>query len=95
MFKIFDHEIGLERDATPEEIELLKDSLYGPSDEQLSNEYKRERDGLLFQSDWTQLPDVSITTEKAQEWKVYRQALRDITTQVGFPREIIWPVKPE
>lgn len=95
MFKIFDHEIGLERDVTPEELELLKDFFYGPSDEQLSNDYKRERNGLLSISDWTQLSDVTMSTEKVQEWKTYRQALRDITNQEGFPREIIWPVKPE
>lgn len=95
MFKIFDHRIGAERDATPEEIEQQKDAFYGPSDEQLSFWSKEERNGLLSISDWTQLSDVTMSTEKVQEWKTYRQALRDITTQKGFPREIIWPVKPE
>ena len=94
MFKVFDHRIGAQRDATPEEIEQQRDAFYGPSDAQLSVWYKRERDALLLQSDWTQLSDVTISAEKTQEWKTYRQALRDITLQSGFPREIVWPVKP-
>jgi hypothetical protein len=94
MFKVFDHGIGAERDATPEEIHQQRDAFYGPSDDQLSVWFKRERDGLLLQCDWTQLSDVAMPAEKAQEWKTYRQALRDITAQPGFPREIVWPVKP-
>jgi hypothetical protein len=48
---------------------------------------------LLSGSDWTQLPDVPLTTKTA--WAAYRQALRDITTQVGYPTEIIWPTPPQ
>jgi len=29
------------------------------------------------------------------EWATYRQALRDITAQEGFPYEVVWPPKPE
>jgi hypothetical protein len=53
-----------------------------------------KRDALLSESDWTQLPDVPLTTEQKSEWAVYRQALRDITDQPGFPDNINWPVKP-
>lgn len=94
MFKIFDHGIGAERDATEKELELLKDVINGPSQEDLSIWYKRERDNLLLQCDWTQLPDVTMSVEKAQEWKTYRQSLRDITLQANFPNEVIWPAKP-
>ena len=45
--------------------------------------------------DWTQLPDTPLTTEKKQEWAVYRQELRDITSQPGFPWEVDWPIKPK
>ena len=55
---------------------------------------KSARNLLLAETDWTQLADVTMPAEKAQEWKTYRQALRDITLQAGFPREIVWPVKP-
>lgn len=52
------------------------------------------RDTLLIQSDWTQLADVPMTTEKRAEWATYRQALRDITAQDGFPTAIEWPTSP-
>lgn len=49
------------------------------------------RNTLLNESDWTQLLDSPINK---QEWAVYRQALRDITSQPGFPFSVIWPNKP-
>jgi hypothetical protein len=50
------------------------------------------RDSLLLSSDWTQLPDVPAQLKQA--WATYRQALRDITNQPGFPATIDWPVQP-
>ena len=47
------------------------------------------RNSKLTATDWTQLPDSPLTTAKKTEWAVYRQALRDITTQEN-PREIVW-----
>lgn len=47
---------------------------------------------LLSASDWTQMPDVSISTKT--QWAAYRQALRDITDQPGYPNEIVWPTPP-
>lgn len=47
---------------------------------------------LLAASDWTQLPDVPLATKQA--WADYRQALRDITDQSGYPLEITWPTPP-
>ena len=52
---------------------------------------RSERDGLLGQSDWTQVADAPVD---ATVWATYRQALRDITDQAGFPNDINWPVKP-
>jgi hypothetical protein len=46
---------------------------------------------LLTQSDWTQLADAPV--DKAA-WAVYRQALRDITLQAGFPFTVDFPVAP-
>ena len=54
---------------------------------------RTERDRLLSASDWTQLPDVSLSTEKKAEWTAYRQALRDITNQTD-PFSISWPTDP-
>lgn len=53
---------------------------------------RAKRDALLAQSDWTQLPDVPIADNEA--WAVYRQALRDITEQPGFPTDVVWPEAP-
>lgn len=50
-----------------------------------------KRNSLLAASDWTQLPDAPVD---AAAWAVYRQELRDITTQAD-PFNIIWPTKPE
>jgi hypothetical protein len=49
-----------------------------------------ERDSLLADTDWMALSDVTMSAEMA----AYRQALRDITAQVGFPHSVNWPVKP-
>ena len=53
---------------------------------------RAERDRRLLASDWTQLPDVPLTTKEA--WAVYRQALRDITEQPD-PFNIVWPEPPQ
>lgn len=52
-------------------------------------EVRAERDELLAASDSMALAD-RIT----DEWRVYRQALRDIPAQSGFPTNVTWPVKP-
>jgi len=49
------------------------------------------RNNLLKTFDWTQIID--STADKAA-WATYRQALRDITTQAGFPWTVEWPVQP-
>lgn len=53
---------------------------------------RSQRDSLLAASDWTQVPDAPVDQAA---WRTYRQALRDITAQSGFPHEVTWPVKPE
>ena len=54
-----------------------------------------KRGTLLFRSDWTQSPDSPLSAEKKSEWAAYRQQLRDITTQSGYPFNVIWPIQPE
>ena len=48
------------------------------------------RDRLLAQSDWTQVADAPVDKTA---WAIYRQSLRDIPEQEGFPNEVTWPVK--
>lgn len=52
---------------------------------------RRQRDALLEQSDWTQLPDVPLATK--ERWAIYRQALRDVTLQPD-PFSVVWPAAP-
>jgi hypothetical protein len=58
---------------------------------QKANEVRYKRNMLLTQSDWTQLADAPVDN---LAWAVYRQALRDITLQAGFPFDVIFPVIP-
>jgi hypothetical protein len=53
---------------------------------------RTRRNILLTQSDWTQVDDAPV--DKAA-WATYRQALRDIPQQEGFPATVVWPTQPE
>ena len=55
---------------------------------------RRKRTRYLTETDWTQLPDSPLTNQKQTEWQIYRQALRDITSQLS-PFSISWPTSPE
>lgn len=55
-------------------------------------EVRAERNRLLTDSDWTQVKDAPVDQAA---WAAYRQALRDITQQAGFPWEITWPEMPQ
>ena len=52
-----------------------------------------KRNALLAETDWTQGADIPTTIKSA--YKPYRQALRDVPLQEGFPNNILWPTKPE
>jgi hypothetical protein len=54
---------------------------------------RKQRDYLIAKSDWTQLPDIDQAVK--DKWQAYRQALRDITSQPGFPENIQWPEPPK
>ena len=51
---------------------------------------RTDRDQRIALTDWTALSDVTMTADMA----TYRQALRDIPAQAGFPNTIDWPVSP-
>lgn len=57
-----------------------------------STQCKDYRNQLLEMSDWTQVADAPV--DKAA-WAIYRQALRDVPKQEGFPENVIWPERPE
>ena len=51
---------------------------------------RQERDALLAETDWCANSDVIMSDDMT----TYRQALRDITGQAGFPTNITWPQEP-
>jgi len=59
--------------------------------ERQASQARSQRDALLSQSDWTQVSDAPVDQAA---WADYRQALRDVPQQAGFPTEITWPQKP-
>ena len=65
-----------------------------PAYSQKKNEVIQIRNNLLNDSDYLMMVDYPISDEKKQEIKAYRQALRDIPQQDGFPDNIVWPDKP-
>lgn len=64
-----------------------------PTIEELEATVRAIRNSLLAESDWTQLPDVPQSIKDL--WTPYRQALRDITEQTGFPTDVVWPTPPQ
>ena len=71
------------RELTQEELDFRS--------QRQSNEVRETRNKLLSGTDWTQLADSPID---GNIWLDYRQALRDIPQQQGFPWEIKWPSIP-
>lgn len=75
---------------------VLTDVPRTPTNEELSAQARTRRDELLIQSDWTDT--VSAQTRLGpvvwQVWMDYRQALRDVPQQAGFPTSIDWPAAP-
>ena len=59
-----------------------------------AEEARAERDKLLAETDWTQVLDAPIDAETREAYRAYRQALRDIPDQEGFPGTITWPELP-
>ena len=51
---------------------------------------RRQRDTLLAETDWWAVADRTMTQAEMD----YRQALRDVPAQAGFPENVTWPTKP-
>lgn len=63
-------------------------------DRQAASAIRAERNTKLSECDWTQLNDTPLDNTAKVAWTTYRQALRDIPSQSGFPHNVVWPVKP-
>lgn len=70
---------------------VLTDAEY---DTVLAASARQKRDRLIAATDYLVTPDYPIESDRLAKVKIYRQALRDIPEQAGFPRTIAWPKKP-
>ena len=70
---------------------VLTDAEY---DTVLAASTRQKRDRIIAATDYLVTPDYPIESDRLAKVKTYRQALRDIPEQAGFPRTIIWPEKP-
>lgn len=64
-------------------------------DDKTAKAVRTQRDRLLAETDWLVIMHTEKGTNIPAEWELYRQALRDITSQEGFPFSVEWPTKPE
>tara|TARA_B100000902_G_C27296583_1_gene910333 strand:+ start:1811 stop:2089 length:279 start_codon:yes stop_codon:yes gene_type:complete len=77
------------------EIEIEVDDQESDNFEQsIIDGRKVERNALLLNSDWTMVADNQLTDEQKLEASTYRQALRDLPNQEGFP-DVEFPAKPD
>lgn len=65
-----------------------------PDYEQMAADVRATRDALLAASDYTQATDYPSTYAMRTAWAEYRQQLRDVTKQAGFPADVVWPLPP-
>lgn len=77
-------EVWRETDATQEEIAERTNIQ--------AAEIRNKRNDLLVSTDWTQGKDIAEVVSSA--WATYRDALRNIPQQPGFPWAVVWPQKP-
>lgn len=73
-------------DASPEEISSRI--------EQKKADVRSERDSRLAATDWRVIKHLELNENIPAVWELYRQALRDVPNQSGFPFEVQWPVSP-
>jgi len=72
-------------------VEPLSEEMIQAKTDSQAAQVRKQRDDLLAVCDWTQLSDAPVDK---QAWAAYRQALRDISNQAGFPWEVDFPKDP-
>jgi hypothetical protein len=83
------------RESTPVQIDgqwFINWSVTQKPESALGAEIRTKRKFLIEPTDWTQGKDIPDSV--SAPWAVYRQALRDITAQEGYPFNVTWPVPP-
>jgi len=64
-------------------------------DTEQAKSVRASRDTLLAECDWVAIKAFETGSSVSAQWATYRQALRDVPAQAGFPWTITYPVKPE
>ena len=66
-----------------------------PTTEEVAAQVRAQRDAMIAETDYLMMSDYPISAEDKALVETYRQALRDIPEQEGFPSEVQWPVAPQ
>jgi len=64
-------------------------------DAEQAKSVRQSRDDKLKETDWIVIKNLESNANIPGVWEVYRQALRDVPNQSGFPWTITWPVEPQ
>lgn len=72
----------------------MDDEAKAAKDAEQAKNVRAQRDAKLAESDWRVIKALESNAPQDFEWAAYRQALRDITSQAGFPWTIDWPTQP-
>jgi len=64
-------------------------------DAEQAKSVRQTRDDKLKETDWIVIKNLELNANIPGVWEVYRQALRDVPNQSGFPWTITWPVEPQ
>lgn len=82
----------LEKDGDKRRFQIV--AVPEPTTEEIAAQVRAKRDALLAETDFLMMPDYPLGEEDSAALKAYRQGLRDVPTQEGFPTEITWPDFP-
>ena len=90
---------GVEQDAQGRwlwkwSISEMDDETKAAKDAEAAKAVRATRDGKLAECDWVVIKNLELNQNIPGVWEVYRQGLRDVPAQAGFPHDITWPEKP-
>jgi hypothetical protein len=91
---------GVEQDAQGRwvwkwSISEMDDDAKAAKDAEAAKGVRTTRDKLSAETDWIVIKNLELNQNVPGIWEVYRQNLRDVPAQAGFPHNVTWPTKPE
>ena len=86
--------IDTEADLLDGETFSINEPILPTSNDQVASDARAQRNAALQQTDWRIIAAMESGNALSDDWKAYRQALRDVPAQKGFPVKIKWPVAP-